>query len=59
MRRMSLPALRWLHVACDALLVSAGWLGAYGLRFALNDVLGKPINPSDWYLNALPGVVVP
>jgi exopolysaccharide biosynthesis polyprenyl glycosylphosphotransferase len=58
-RRLSLPALRWLHVGCDALLVSAGWLGAYALRFALNDVLGKPINPFDWYVRALPVVVVP
>jgi len=54
-----LPVLRWLHVATDVLLVSAGWLGAYGLRFALNDVLGKPINPFDWYVHALPVVVVP
>jgi exopolysaccharide biosynthesis polyprenyl glycosylphosphotransferase len=58
-RRLSLPALRWLHVATDTVLVSAGWLGAYGLRFAANDVLGKSINPFDWYLHALPGVVVP
>jgi exopolysaccharide biosynthesis polyprenyl glycosylphosphotransferase len=58
-RRLSLPALRWLHVATDAVLVSAGWLGAYGLRFAANDLLGRSINPFDWYLHALPGVVVP
>jgi exopolysaccharide biosynthesis polyprenyl glycosylphosphotransferase len=51
--------LRWLHLATDTLLVSAGWLGAFGLRFALNDVLGRPINPFDWYLSSLPMVVVP
>ena len=57
--RLGLTGLRRLHVACDALLVSLGWVGAYWLRFALNDVLGKPINPFDWYLQALPMVVLP
>jgi exopolysaccharide biosynthesis polyprenyl glycosylphosphotransferase len=56
---ISLPALRWLHVGCDALLVSAGWLGAYALRFTLNEALEKPINPFGWYVGALPVVVIP
>ena len=40
-------------------MVSLGWLGAYWLRYALNDVLGVPINPFDWYLRALPIIVFP
>jgi exopolysaccharide biosynthesis polyprenyl glycosylphosphotransferase len=51
--------LRRLHVACDALLVSLGWLAAYAVRLGLNDVLGRPINPFDWYVAALPVVVAP
>jgi exopolysaccharide biosynthesis polyprenyl glycosylphosphotransferase len=51
--------LRRLHIACDALLVSLGWLAAFWIRFALNDVLGRPINPLDWYVRALPVVVIP
>ncbi|HEY5658223.1 MAG TPA: sugar transferase [Myxococcota bacterium] len=51
--------LRGLHVATDALLVSIGWLGAYALRHALSDTIGRPINPLDWYVRALPIVVVP
>lgn len=54
-----LGRLRALHVATDALLVSLGWLAAYWVRFALNEPLGKPINPFDWYVRALPVVVVP
>jgi exopolysaccharide biosynthesis polyprenyl glycosylphosphotransferase len=54
-----LARLRALHVATDALLVSLGWLAAYWVRFALNEPLGRPINPFDWYVRALPVVVVP
>jgi exopolysaccharide biosynthesis polyprenyl glycosylphosphotransferase len=57
--RLSWVGLRRLHVACDAALVSLAWIGAYWLRFALNDALGRPINPFDWYVRALPIVVVP
>jgi len=57
--RVDPRTLRWLHVATDALLVSIGWLGAYALRHALSDVVGRPINPLDWYVRALPIVVVP
>ena len=59
MRPLSLTGLRWLHVSIDTLLVSAAWLGAYGLRALFDPVLGKPINPFDWYAGALPIVVVP
>jgi len=59
LKRPSLATLRWLHVATDALLVSAGWLGAWALRHALGHALGRPINPFDVYLRALPIVVVP
>jgi exopolysaccharide biosynthesis polyprenyl glycosylphosphotransferase len=57
--RPSLATLRWLHVATDALLVSAGWLGAWAIRHTLAGVFELPINPLDDYLRALPIVVVP
>jgi exopolysaccharide biosynthesis polyprenyl glycosylphosphotransferase len=56
---MKLSTLRSLHVATDALLVSAGWLAAWGLRHAMAEPLGRAINPLDWYVRALPIVVVP
>jgi exopolysaccharide biosynthesis polyprenyl glycosylphosphotransferase len=56
---MKLSTLRALHVATDALLVSAGWLAAWGLRHAMVGPIGREINPLDWYLRALPIVVVP
>ena len=59
MRKPPLAALRRLHVATDCVLVSLGWLGAYGIRWALDDVLGTPINPFRRYVEALPLVVVP
>ncbi|MGH0032596.1 MAG: sugar transferase [Myxococcota bacterium] len=57
--RLGLDGLRRLHVATDACLVSLGWVAAYWVRYALNDVLGRPINPFDWYVKALPMVVLP
>jgi exopolysaccharide biosynthesis polyprenyl glycosylphosphotransferase len=59
MFRLDLTRLRWLHVLTDALLVSLGWIGAYWVRYALNEPLGKPINPFDDYVAALPMVVIP
>jgi exopolysaccharide biosynthesis polyprenyl glycosylphosphotransferase len=56
---MKLGTLRALHVATDALLVSLGWLAAYAVRAAAADTLGRSINSFDWYLRALPVVVVP
>src|SRR6185503_6646203 len=56
---MKLSTLRALHVATDALLVSAGWLAAWGIRYALAEPIGRSINPLDGYLGALPIVVVP
>ena len=56
---MRLSTLRALHVAIDALLVSAGWLAAWGIRYAVAEPIGRAINPLDWYLRALPIVVVP
>jgi exopolysaccharide biosynthesis polyprenyl glycosylphosphotransferase len=58
-RRLDLVLLRRLHVLTDCALVSIGWLSAYGLRYALDDVFPARINPFTWYLNALPIVVVP
>jgi exopolysaccharide biosynthesis polyprenyl glycosylphosphotransferase len=59
MLRLDLARLRWLHVLTDTLLVSLGWIGVYWMRYALNELLGRPINPIDAYLAALPMVVVP
>ena len=59
MQLVDLRAVRRLHVLTDAVLVSVGWLSAYALRYALNDVLGYPINSFYWYIRALPLVVVP
>jgi exopolysaccharide biosynthesis polyprenyl glycosylphosphotransferase len=57
--RMKLSTLRALHVATDAVLVSLGWLAAWCLRDAMAAPIGRAINPLDWYLRALPIVVVP
>jgi exopolysaccharide biosynthesis polyprenyl glycosylphosphotransferase len=59
MQLIDLRAVRRLHVLTDAVLVSVGWLLAYAFRYALNDVLGYPINSFYWYLRALPLVVLP
>jgi exopolysaccharide biosynthesis polyprenyl glycosylphosphotransferase len=56
---LDLRRLRWLHVLCDSLLVSIGWLGAWGVRRALGAALDAPINPFEWYVAALPVVVGP
>jgi len=56
---MDPKALRRLHVVADGVLVALGWLGAYGLRHALDDVLGAPINPFGSYWRALPLIVLP
>jgi len=52
-------AIRRIHILSDAILVSLGWIGAYGLRYALNDAIGVPINPFGVYLSALPLIVFP
>jgi len=59
MRRLEIQALRRVHLLADAALVSLGWLAAYGLRYALDGVFGRPINPFSWYVHALPIVVAP
>ena len=56
---MTLRTLRALHLGADAVLVSLAWLAAYGLRAALAEPLGRPINPFGWYLTALPLAVLP
>jgi exopolysaccharide biosynthesis polyprenyl glycosylphosphotransferase len=56
---LDLAAVRRFHVYTDILLVSLGWLGAYFLRHALNDLLGRDINPFESYLHALPLIVLP
>ena len=55
---MKLSTMRVLHVATDAVLVSLGWLAAYGIRYALAEPIGRSINPPEGYLGALPIVVV-
>ena len=59
MTKVDLSAIRRIHILADTILVSIGWIGAYWLRFALNDTLGAEINPFDVYLRALPLVVGP
>jgi len=56
--RIGLDGLRRLHVATDCALVSIGWIIAWGLRSALQPVLG-PINEFQTYLAALPLIVLP
>ena len=59
MTRFDISAIRRIHIFADTILVSVGWIGAYWLRFALNDALGAPINSFDVYFRSLPLVVVP
>ena len=51
--------VRRLHIFADTILVSLGWVGAYGLRFALDDMMSAPINPVSVYIEALPLIVFP
>jgi len=57
--KVDLSAIRRIHILVDTILVSIGWIGAYWLRFALNDTLGAQINPFDAYFRALPLIVGP
>jgi exopolysaccharide biosynthesis polyprenyl glycosylphosphotransferase len=57
--KVDLSAIRRIHILADTILVSIGWIGAYWLRFVLNDTLGAPINPFDTYFRALPLIVGP
>ena len=59
MRSPDLHTLKRLHVLTDCLLVALGWLGAWVIRDALSAVIGKPINPVEPYLRALPLIVLP
>jgi exopolysaccharide biosynthesis polyprenyl glycosylphosphotransferase len=59
MPKLDLSFLRRVHVVTDCVLVSASWLGAYGVRYALSGPLRYPINPFDTYLTALPLIVLP
>jgi exopolysaccharide biosynthesis polyprenyl glycosylphosphotransferase len=59
MARGDPKAVRRLHLAADGVLVSLGWVGAWWLRRALDDVLGAPINPFAIYGQALPLIVLP
>ena len=59
MPKLDFAFLRRVHVVTDCVLVSASWLGAYWLRYALSGPLRYPINPFDTYLAALPLIVLP
>jgi exopolysaccharide biosynthesis polyprenyl glycosylphosphotransferase len=59
MMRVDLSAIRRIHILTDTILVSIGWIGAYWLRFGLNDTLDAQINPFDVYFRALPLIVGP
>jgi exopolysaccharide biosynthesis polyprenyl glycosylphosphotransferase len=52
-------AIRRLHIFSDTILVSLGWIGAYGLRYALDGMMNVPINPFSVYGQALPLIVFP
>jgi len=57
--KVDLSAIRRIHIFVDTILVSIGWIGAYWLRFALNETLGAQINPFGTYFGALPLIVGP
>jgi exopolysaccharide biosynthesis polyprenyl glycosylphosphotransferase len=57
--KVDLNAIRRIHIFADTILVAIGWIGAYWLRFALNETFGAPINSFDVYVSALPLVVGP
>ena len=59
MRWIDPAGLRRLHILSDCVLVSIGWIAAWGLRYALNEAAGYPINTLGNYLRALPLVVLP
>ena len=59
MRWIDPAGLRRLHILTDCVLVSIGWIAAWGLRYALNEAAGYPINTLGNYLRALPLVVLP
>jgi len=59
MRWIDPAGLRRLHILTDCVLVSIGWVVAYGLRYALNETAGYPINTFANYARALPLVVLP
>ncbi|MBW2543658.1 MAG: sugar transferase [Deltaproteobacteria bacterium] len=57
--KVDLSAIRRIHILVDTILVAIGWIGAYWLRYALNEPLGSQINPFGGYFRALPLVVGP
>ncbi|MBW2293104.1 MAG: sugar transferase, partial [Deltaproteobacteria bacterium] len=59
MTKFDSKTLRRIHLGTDVLLVSIAWVGAYGLRAALSDVIGNPPNSFDSYRVALPAIVIP
>ena len=59
MRWIDPAGLRRLHILSDCVLVSIGWIAAWGLRYALNEAAGYPVNTFGNYLRALPLVVLP
>lgn len=59
MTKFDSKTLRRIHLGTDVLLVSLAWVGAYGLRVAMSDMIGNPPNPFESYRNALPAIVVP
>ncbi len=59
MRIIDAKRLRQLHLVADAALVSLGWIGAWGLRSALDPWFPQPINPLASYAQALPLIVPP
>lgn len=48
----------FLLLLLDAVFISLAWIGAYWLRYSLNDIMPELINPFDVYLYALPFVIL-
>lgn len=42
----------------DAILISAGWISAYWIRYAINDIMPRRINPFQPYIWGLPGIII-
>lgn len=42
----------------DAVLISAGWISAYWVRYALNNIMPRYINPFRPYIWGLPSIII-
>ena len=42
----------------DAVLISIGWISAYWIRYAIDGIMHRPINPFQPYFWGLPGIII-